>query len=185
MSNVTDIINACTISLAEGFCKAAHFGQKRKFTGEDYSVHPIRVANILHRHGYGDVDVQVAALLHDVDEDTPITNAYIAKYFGEYVAELVGWLTKLEHPKGVLRAEKKRIEAERLKGAPVIVKTIKLADRLDNMTILDEEPEFAAIFAAETRHLLDYALKEGDPVLWSKVDKIVSDFQSKVLDEAA
>jgi (p)ppGpp synthase/HD superfamily hydrolase len=179
MNMTGKLMDAAQIALAEGFCKAAHFGQKRKATDENYCVHPIRVANSLNRHGYKSAAVQCAALLHDVVEDTPITIEYIEQYFGAEVANIVSWLTKLDHAPGVKRAEKKLIEAERLKHAPVIVKTIKLADRLDNMTSLTEEPlSFAMIFAAETRHLLDHALFDGDKVLWSKVDAIVREFQA-------
>lgn len=173
------------LSMASGFALAAHAGQKRKFTGEHYYEHPKRVCEILGNHGYDDIDVLVAALLHDVVEDTHVTLAQIEEWFGSEVAELVNWLTKLKHAHPLKRAEKKRIEAERLKGAPAIVKTIKLADRLDNMTILTEEPDFAPVFAAETRHLLDFSLREGDPVLWAKVDKIVCDFYTQNACQAA
>lgn len=54
------------------FANLAHKGQKRKYTGEDYIVHPISVARLVEKHG-GSLDQQAAALLHDVVEDTPHT----------------------------------------------------------------------------------------------------------------
>lgn len=172
--------NWVALALASGFSLAAHAGQKRKFTGEDYYNHPKRVCEILEAHGYSDLVVLIAALLHDVAEDTHVTLRQIETYFGKEVAELVEWLTKLKHPHPMSRADRKRIEADRLKQAPVIVKTMKLADRLDNCPdIIANDPSFAPVFVAETRHLLDHALKEGDAVLWAKVDKIVREFQEQ------
>lgn len=178
------LMEAVGISLAEGFCKAAHFGQKRKFTGEDYCNHPIRVANVLSAHGYKSVAVQIAALLHDVIEDTPITKQYIATYFGQEVADIVEWLTKRDWKRSdgtpLKRWERKELEADRLKTAPVVVKTIKLADRLDNLpSVIEHDPKFAPVIVAETRYLLDHALKEGDTVLWAKLDAIVREYQQQ------
>jgi (p)ppGpp synthase/HD superfamily hydrolase len=177
MKDVSDI------SHATGFCQAAHSGQKRKFSGIPYWTHPMDVADLLHDHGHSDVHTQVVALLHDVVEDTHVTLDEIKEHFGEAVAEDVKWLTKRDYsgqtdPSGkpLNRAEKKVLECYRLKLAPAHVKTIKLADRLHNMTLLTEDPEFAPVFARETRRLLDVALEGGCPVLWAKLDKIVQEF---------
>jgi (p)ppGpp synthase/HD superfamily hydrolase len=174
-------IDQIVITFASGFALAAHAGQKRKITGEDYYQHPKRVSEILHAHDHTDTVVIIAALLHDTVEDTHITIEQIEQYFGDDVATLVGWLTKTEWPDGsASRATKKAFEVDRLKDAPPIVKTIKLADRLDNCPdIIVNEPTFAHVFIAETRDLLDHALKDGDPVLWDKVDAIVREFQNK------
>jgi GTP pyrophosphokinase len=179
--------NIALITFAIGFCKAAHFGQKRKWSFEPYWTHPMAVANILHEHGHNDPHMQIVALLHDVVEDTPITLEEITEHFGEKVAEDVHWLTKVDYSKHtdpfgmpLKRAAKKFLENLRLSRAPQHVKTIKLADRLHNMTILTEDPAFAPLYAEETRELLDYALKEGCPVLWAKLDKIIKNFQNPI-----
>lgn len=183
--------NIAVITYAIGFCQAAHFGQKRKFSGIPYWTHPLAVANILHEHGHTDPHTQIVALLHDVVEDTPITVEEISEHFGPEVAEDVEWLTKGDYSniinmdgQPINRANKKELEVMRLSGAPDHVKTIKLADRLHNMTILTEDPAFAPVFAQETRRLLDYALKDGCPVLWGKLDTIIKNYQNSV-DKAA
>lgn len=166
------------IAFASGFACAAHAGQKRKFTGENYYNHPKRVCEILDAHGYSDIEVLMAALLHDVVEDTHVTLEDIYAVFDGTVGLYVFWLTKIDHAEGVNRATRKRLDAERLKMAPEIVKTMKLADRLDNTPdIIANDPSFAPTFVAETRYLLDHVLKEGDPVLWAKVDAHVREFQ--------
>lgn len=183
--------NIALITFAIGFCKAAHFGQKRKTSGLPYWTHPLAVANILHDHGHTDPHTQIVALLHDVVEDTPITLEEISEHFGEAVASDVDWLTKRDYSnhtdpfgKPIKRVAKKFLENIRLNGAPQHVKTIKLADRLHNMTILTEEPDFAPVYAEETRELLDYALKDGCPLLWGKLDTIIKNYQKSV-DKAA
>ena len=67
----------------------AQTGQRRKFTGEPYIVHPIDVAMILSRFGITDEDTLVAALLHDVVEDTDTTLDDVKEAFGARVAQLV------------------------------------------------------------------------------------------------
>lgn len=169
------------IAVASGFALAAHAGQKRKYTGIDYYNHPKAVSEILYEHGVRDIEMILAALLHDTVEDTHITIQQIYDYFGGDVAMMVEWLTKTEWPDPQPnRTQKKLFEAGRLKMAPANVKTIKLADRLHNTPdIIANEPSFAPVFVAETRHLLDTALVGGDPVLWAKVDAIVRDYQKQ------
>ena len=75
------------------FANKAHAGQKRK-SGEPYIVHPISVANILVSLGM-DTESVVAALLHDVVEDTPVTLEDIRREFGSTTAQIIDGLTKL------------------------------------------------------------------------------------------
>jgi (p)ppGpp synthase/HD superfamily hydrolase len=184
MSNEIDMT---VIAGASGFALAAHAGQKRKYTGEDYYHHPKRVCEILDQHGHKDVETLAAALLHDVVEDTHVTQEQIIEYFGNDVAVLVGWLTKTEwDAPAPPRAERKSFEIARLKDAPAVVKTIKLADRYDNLpSVIEHDPKFAPVIVAETRELLDEALVGGCPVLWAKLDKIVRDFQQQNACDAA
>ena len=71
----------------------AHDGQKRR-SGEEYVCHPLKVACILVELGM-DTETIVAAILHDVVEDTPVELEDLRKQFGEEVALLVDGVTKL------------------------------------------------------------------------------------------
>ena len=79
---------------AYDFAKKAHVNQKRA-SGEDYFIHPCTVARILADLGL-DAATVAAAFLHDVIEDTPVSEGDIKKEFGEEVLELVHGVTKLE-----------------------------------------------------------------------------------------
>ncbi|NPA37339.1 MAG: bifunctional (p)ppGpp synthetase/guanosine-3',5'-bis(diphosphate) 3'-pyrophosphohydrolase [Chlorobi bacterium] len=120
----------------------AHKGVRRK-SGEPYIFHPIAVARIAAREiGLGTKGV-VAALLHDVVEDTDYTVEDIERMFNPKIASIVDGLTKLE---GIfLQSESVQIENFRklllsmVEDVRVIL--IKLADRLHNMRTLDSMPE--------------------------------------------
>ena len=75
------------IENAYGVARAAHAGQYRK-SGEPYITHPLAVAKIL-AEWHLDPQALMAALLHDVVEDTPTTKSEIARQYGKAVAELV------------------------------------------------------------------------------------------------
>ena len=82
------------IKQALSFSNKAHEGQLRK-SGEPYISHPIAVARIL-TPLHLDAQTIMAALLHDVVEDTHISNAHVASTFGNPVATLVEGLSKLD-----------------------------------------------------------------------------------------
>jgi GTP pyrophosphokinase len=119
----------------------AHLGQFRT-SGEPYISHPIAVAEIL--AGWKlDADSLMAALLHDVIEDTAISKQVLAERFGPQVAEIVDGLSKLER---VEFASKEHQQAESFRkmllamARDVRVILIKLADRLHNMQTLGAVP---------------------------------------------
>ncbi|MBO7149836.1 MAG: bifunctional (p)ppGpp synthetase/guanosine-3',5'-bis(diphosphate) 3'-pyrophosphohydrolase [Clostridia bacterium] len=123
---------------AYDFAKKAHVNQKRA-SGEDYFIHPCTVAQILIDLGLDSATV-AAAFLHDVIEDTPVSEGDIRKEFGEEVLELVVGVTKLEkiqfHSKEEEQAENfRKIFVAMAKDIRVII--IKLADRLHNMRSLN------------------------------------------------
>ncbi len=135
------------IQKAFEFANEAHKGVRRR-SGEPYILHPIAVAKIVVSNiglGYKSI---VAALLHDVVEDTHYTVENLKSLFGEKVATLVDGLTKI---KTVLdkenKAEQKSIQAENFKrilltlndDARVVL--IKLADRLHNCRTIEFMPE--------------------------------------------
>ena len=135
------------IQKAFEFANEAHKGVRRR-SGEPYILHPIAVAKIVVSNiglGYKSI---VAALLHDVVEDTDYTVDDLKNLFGDKVATLVEGLTKI---KTVLdnenKAEQKSMQAENFKrilltlNDDVRVVLIKLADRLHNCRTIEFMPE--------------------------------------------
>ena len=123
---------------AYDFSRKAHEHQKRA-SGEEYFIHPCTVAKILIELGL-DAATVAAAFLHDVIEDTPVSEGDISKDFGEEVLELVVGVTKLEkirfNSKEEEQAENfRKIFVAMAKDIRVII--IKLADRLHNMRSLN------------------------------------------------
>jgi guanosine-3',5'-bis(diphosphate) 3'-pyrophosphohydrolase len=122
---------------AYNFANTAHKGQKRA-SGDDYISHPYHVADILVDMGL-DVYAVAAAMLHDVVEDTVVTNEQLKKEFGEEICMLVDGVTKLEKIKFDSKEEE---QAENLRkmfvamAKDIRVILIKLADRLHNMRSL-------------------------------------------------
>ena len=136
--------NAQKIRRAYFFAKTAHKGQKRQ-SGEDYIIHPLGVASILVDLGM-DADTIIAALLHDVIEDTPITDSEIAEEFGQEVLLLVQGVTKLSKLNFKTKEEEQAENLRRMFLAmfnDIRVIIIKLADRLNNMRTLAFKDEAA------------------------------------------
>jgi len=123
------------------FSEAAHKGQTRQ-SGDPYISHPLAVAEIL-AGWHLDGQALMAALLHDVMEDTSVTKAEISDTFGKPVAELVDGLSKLDKIE-FQSAEDAQAENFRkmllAMARDVRVILIKLADRLHNMRTLDAVP---------------------------------------------
>jgi GTP diphosphokinase / guanosine-3',5'-bis(diphosphate) 3'-diphosphatase len=134
------------------FGAKAHEGQKR-VSGEPYIYHPLAVAHIMcgMRMDYKSI---IAALLHDVIEDTPTMKEQVAEEFGDEVAELVDGVSKLTHLDFVSKAEEqaenfRKMMLAMVKDIRVII--IKLADRLHNMRTLDAmRPDKRRRIARET-----------------------------------
>src|SRR2546421_6802954 len=130
------------IQRAFTFAEESHRGQKR-LSGEDFIEHPIGVATILADLGM-DTTTLVAALLHDVVEDTDLTIEQIEGQFGEQVAQIVDGLTKLDK---ITFRSREAEQAENVRKMMVAmardirVLLIKLADRLHNMRTLDALPD--------------------------------------------
>lgn len=155
------------ILMADTFALAAHaaVGQKRKYTGEDYIVHPREVADLVRKAG-GSPEMIQAALLHDVIEDTGVTIGTVRAVFGDEVATMVDELTDKSVPEDGNRAERKRIDRERLAGVSANSQTIKLADLCSNTkSIVLHDPKFAAVYLEEKAALLA-VLKNGNGWLW-------------------
>ncbi len=134
------------------FSAEAHEGQKR-LSGEPYVYHPIAVARILGRL-HMDHKCLMAALLHDVIEDTGISKERLAEEFDEEIAELVDGVSKLTHLNFRSRAEAQAENFRKMLLAmtrDIRVILIKLADRLHNMRTLGVmKPGKARRIARET-----------------------------------
>lgn len=120
------------------FANAAHDGIRRK-SGEPYIIHPIAVATVVARDlGLGATSV-IAAILHDVVEDTDYSTEDIRNLFGENVARIVDGLTKLSGEMDTRQALTLKKMLMTLSD-DVRVILIKLADRLHNMRTLESLP---------------------------------------------
>ncbi|MEK9892238.1 MAG: HD domain-containing protein, partial [Pseudomonadales bacterium] len=127
---------------AYDFAEEAHEGQTRK-SGEPYISHPLAVAQILAEMRV-DHQCLMAALLHDVIEDTGVPKQLLSKNFDDQVAELVDGVSKLSsmfHSRAEAQAENfQKMTLAMAKDIRVIL--VKLADRLHNMRTLGHlDPE--------------------------------------------
>jgi len=123
---------------AAEFGASAHKGQKR-LSGEPYIAHPVAAAAILADLRL-DADTIIAAILHDVIEDTPTPKDQLAARFGADVAELVDGVTKLDQIKFKSREEAQAESFRKMLLAMVRdlrVILVKLADRTHNMRTIE------------------------------------------------
>jgi RelA/SpoT family (p)ppGpp synthetase len=146
-----------------------HEGQKR-VSGEPYITHPVAVADILADLRL-DGDTLVAAILHDVIEDTPTAKAEIVTMFGQVVADLVDGVSKLDQIQFKNRQEAQAESFRKMLLAMVRdirVIMVKLADRTHNMRTLGVMPpikrrriarETLEIYAPIAERLGLYAVK--------------------------
>ena len=141
-----------TVKRAYYFAEQAHEGQRRR-SGEPYVTHPLAVAGILANMRMDDQTL-LAALLHDVIEDTGLSKQALANQFGDTVAQLVDGVSKLTRIEFESRAEAQAENFQKMalamaKDIRVII--VKLADRLHNMRTLGAlKPEKKRRIARET-----------------------------------
>jgi RelA/SpoT family (p)ppGpp synthetase len=137
---------------AAEFGASAHQGQKRR-SGEPFIAHPVATAAILADLRL-DADTLIAAILHDVIEDTPTPKDQLAARFGADVAELVDGVTKLDAIQFKSREEAQAESFRKMLLAMVRdlrVILVKLADRTHNMrTIQSMPPHRRRAIARET-----------------------------------
>ena len=161
---MTDIV-----ARADAFAARAHsaINHKRKYTGDDYIVHPREVAAIVATVPHTP-EMLAAALLHDTVEDTGVTIETIRAEFGAVVAGLVADLTDVSTPGGGNRAIRKGIDLAHTAGASPSAKTIKLADLLSNTaSIVAHDPGFARVYLKEKAAMLD-VMTDGDATLLAR-----------------
>ncbi|MEZ5503008.1 MAG: bifunctional (p)ppGpp synthetase/guanosine-3',5'-bis(diphosphate) 3'-pyrophosphohydrolase [Halioglobus sp.] len=125
------------VNRAYFFAEQAHYGQRRR-SGEPYVTHPLAVAGIL-ADMHMDHQSLIAAMLHDVIEDTGIEKSAIGEQFGPTVAELVDGVSKLTQMEFQSLEEKQAENFQKMALAmaqDIRVILVKLADRLHNMRTL-------------------------------------------------
>ena len=155
---------------AKMFATAAHaaVGQKRKYSGDDYIVHPQRVAAIVEKHG-GTDEMIAAAWLHDTVEDTDVTPILITKMFGVEVASIVEGLTDISLPSDGNRAKRKSIDRMHSARASTESQFVKCADIIDNSwDIAENDLSFAKVYKSEVFLLLHAMTKIKHTEIWEQ-----------------
>lgn len=160
------------------FASEAHqrIDQRRRYSGQPYATHLKAVADTV--ASVTDSPAAIAAAwLHDIVEDTPATIEDIASAFGSEVAELVNALTDISRPSDGNRKQRKAVDREHLAKASPAVKTIKLADLIDNCAdICRHDPRFGRVFLDEMALLMP-VLQEGEPRLLRRANKLIANWQ--------
>lgn len=172
------------------FASIAHRGQKRKYTDEPYIVHCYEVVKILEAHNseafynkaYNDMSpfykpipdcVLAAAAMHDVIEDTNLTEQDIEIVFGEEISGLVIALT--DYPVSLCNREmRKKMDRERIATSSNYVKSIKCADLISNTnSIVEHDPNFARVYLKEKELLLKESLIGAyEPLYQQAIDSL-------------
>lgn len=156
------------IQKAKEFAIKAHQDQRRKYTDDPYWYHLRNVVEIL-RASFKDCTlptdyffsnymekVYQIAWLHDVIEDTKITRMEITTNFDNFVADGVLWLSDTTPLSAGNRKYRKERYAKQINCAPTHIQLIKYADLIDNLfSIVNYDPNFARIYVAEKRYLLN------------------------------
>ena len=162
-------------NLALTYATAAHaaVGQMRKYTDEQYIVHPVRVADIVDKFG-GTDDMISAAYLHDVVEDTAVSIDNIQDMFGPVVARIVDGLTDVSVPEDGNRAVRKAMDRQHSAEARYEAQFVKCADIMDNASdIGDNDPSFNVVYRKEMVLLLEVLDKVKDEPIYKAALKAV------------
>lgn len=118
------------VEAAYQVAREAHEGQQRKDNGAPYLTHPLRVAELVSGAGLGE-EVVAAAVLHDVVEDSELSDSDIARRFGTRVAEIVSALTEDETIDDYER--RKAEHRDRVEAAGADAVAIYAADKIANL----------------------------------------------------
>lgn len=171
------------VEKARIFMVAAHeaVGQRRKYSNELYAIHPMEVAAKLATRPNVTIEDIVAAILHDVVEDTGITLELIEAEFGPVVAAKVSALTDIAVPEDGVRVIRMAINARHTRDATDREKAIKLCDVDHNVrNIVAGDPGFARKYVPEKKTLLiDANMRGADPELYDEIMKFCDDYIEK------
>ncbi|MDR3525961.1 MAG: HD domain-containing protein [Rhizomicrobium sp.] len=148
------------LTRAYHFAAVRHLSQKRKGkAGEPYINHLTEVADLVATATAGaDIDIVIAAVLHDVLEDTPTTSDELVAKFGPRVAAMVA---EVSDDKTLPKAERKRLQIEHAPHLSEGARTIKLADKTANLRSLKKSPP-ADWEAARIADYVQWALAVGE-----------------------
>lgn len=138
------------LTMAIDFATHCHCGQNRKFSGEPYIVHPLRVLQLVQEAGLS-LNHQIAAVLHDVVEDTDVTPTDIEARFNRQVRIWVEALTKPQSS-NLSKAKRDLRYLQNLQQCPP-AQSIKLADIIANVEQLHIEAQSPEGFVFATRFL--------------------------------
>jgi len=148
-------VDLARLRRAYEFARDAHEGQMRR-DGSPYITHPTAAAEIVAEMGL-DEESLIAALLHDVIEDTLLTHNDIAKQFGTAVADIVEGVTKLTRVQYTSKEDQQMENLRKMLMAmakDIRVILIKIADRLHNMRTMDyQSPEKQRAKSLETMEI--------------------------------
>ena len=124
---------------AIAFAADKHRSHRRKDAeASPYINHPIAVAELLANEAWVfDVDVLIAAILHDTVEDTDTTSAELSATFGARVSAIVAEVTD---DKSLPKAERKRLQIEHARTGSAEAQLVKLADKIVNLRDLATRP---------------------------------------------
>lgn len=141
-----------------------HAGIKRKYTGEPYINHPVRVAEILLLFGFHTEEVLSAALMHDCLEDENADGEMLEARFVREITNdrVLRWVQLLSNTETGNRKERKAKAALRIMNAPIAVQAIKLADIIDNCKgIAAHDPGFASVYLDEKWNMVNMIRREN------------------------
>jgi len=156
----------------------AHGNQKRKYSGDPYVTHTFRVSDIVKKFGGDDAQI-MGAILHDVLEDTPMTENelwmelldIVGGRMANDVIKLVRELTDVyttEIFPDFNRKARKEMESMRMGNISPRSQTIKYADILDNgEDIMKNDPKFGKLYLKEKESMLKY-MNKGNSELYQK-----------------
>jgi guanosine-3',5'-bis(diphosphate) 3'-pyrophosphohydrolase len=133
VNNLNNLLHAAS------YAAQRHTGQTRKGErGEPYINHPLEVANLIANiGGINDINVLMAAILHDVVEDCGVTSDELRLLFGDAVA---GYVLEVTDDKSLEKAERKRRQVEHAPYLSPGAKLLKLADKISNITDITNSP---------------------------------------------
>lgn len=162
------VIDERMIEKAEEYAREKHKNQVRKFSGEPYINHPIRVSKIVKEFNKSR-EMVIAAILHDTVEDTDTTIEYIELHFGREVSKLVNELTSDKEE--ISRMGKTKYLTMKMSKMTDDALLIKLADRFDNISDVSSK-EFKEKYYIETAKIMTGIVGMGRVLLREHIEMI-------------
>lgn len=181
MNYLTDEETRAATTYAVHIAETAHAGQVRKYTGMPYIIHPIRVG-MIYAHMLGARPLKgsagAACLLHDVLEDTDVSENLLRLLLNNDAVDLVVELTDKSKPEDGNRAKRKEIDRLRLWAASADAQEIKCCDMIENsVSIIKHDPDFARVYTKEKKALLLGLTKVMQTCAWVTAMKMIQAYE--------